>query len=332
MEKLRFLAQDFSGVLSVVISVVLFWITYKQTIGAKAERIISSNAELEKILLRRIVLENYIPTKIDILRLIESKARDFRVRDIELLSETQILDIVYARILESDLIPSDQRKILLEKINPILVGFELAPLEEHTVEEVKATKRILRMSQIIPVYIGLGTSIAGGIISLIPFFKGVDTTVIKAIPEFIATIATSFAIVIVLLKIVRLKAPQEDMPSKAKEITKYYNFEERVYRTLKNAGIVVKLSGPRDEGFDFFVAVRDKNYLIEVKSWSKSVGKFVIARTIERLRESANRIGVNESIIVVDDPYIKKYSDINMEGISIMTLGELMVYFKRNNI
>ena len=56
------------GIAGIAISVGLFFVGYRQTIGAKKERIRSANDETEKILVRRIVLEEYTPRVEDIAR------------------------------------------------------------------------------------------------------------------------------------------------------------------------------------------------------------------------------------------------------------------------
>jgi len=64
------------GILGIAVSVVLFLIGYRQTVGAKKERVAAADSEIEKILVRRIVLEGYVLKTADIERLAEGKARD----------------------------------------------------------------------------------------------------------------------------------------------------------------------------------------------------------------------------------------------------------------
>jgi len=78
------------GIGGIVVSIVLFLIGYRQTVGAKKERIKLANEDIEKILVRRIVQESITPSVVDLSRLLEGKARDFRVRVGDLLSESQI--------------------------------------------------------------------------------------------------------------------------------------------------------------------------------------------------------------------------------------------------
>ena len=95
------------GIAGIAVSVGLFFLGYRQTIGARKERTRSANEEIEKILVRRIVLEEYAPRVEDIARLIDGKARDFHVRPMDLLSEGQLLNNIFTRVVETDFIPRE---------------------------------------------------------------------------------------------------------------------------------------------------------------------------------------------------------------------------------
>ena len=58
------------AVVGILVSLVLFFIGYRQTVGARKERIFDCNAEIEKILVRRIVLDSCSAARIDVERLI----------------------------------------------------------------------------------------------------------------------------------------------------------------------------------------------------------------------------------------------------------------------
>ncbi len=83
------------GIAGIALSVLFFVAGYRQTIGAKKERANSANADVEKILVRRIFLESYTPRLGDISRLLEGKARDFRVRTEDLHTLSQVLNSIF---------------------------------------------------------------------------------------------------------------------------------------------------------------------------------------------------------------------------------------------
>ena len=105
--------------LGIVVSIILFWIAYRQTIGAKKERIKAANDKLIDTILRRVVLEDYHPKIEEINRIIEGKSRDFKVREKDLLSSAQILNTIYTRIFENDLITQELRDKNIEKLGSL---------------------------------------------------------------------------------------------------------------------------------------------------------------------------------------------------------------------
>jgi len=80
-------------IISAVISVFLFILGYRQTIGAKKERIKVANKNIENTLLRRLIFENFTPSIKGITKLTEGKARDHRVKHKDLLNPTQVNEL-----------------------------------------------------------------------------------------------------------------------------------------------------------------------------------------------------------------------------------------------
>ena len=116
--------------LGIFISIVLSLWGYRQIVSARRERIRAANSELEKVVIRRIVLESYQPTVDDLLRLIGGKAREHRIKRGDLLSETQLLEMVFAKITESDFMTQDRRNEVLERLSPVFAKIEKATEEE----------------------------------------------------------------------------------------------------------------------------------------------------------------------------------------------------------
>jgi len=72
--------EVFLSIAGIILSVLFFIIPYRRAVSARKERANSANAEVERIMLRRIFLESHTPRLDDIYRLLEGKARDFHVR------------------------------------------------------------------------------------------------------------------------------------------------------------------------------------------------------------------------------------------------------------
>jgi len=173
------------SILGIAISIILFFIGYRETIGAKKERIKSANSEVEKILVRRIVLEAYTPKPIDISRLLEGKSRDFKVKAGDMLSESGILNCIYTRIIETDLIAQEQREEILSRIIPILEEAEGAPIQEQKVMDFPSEQRKKHLYQnAVPFAIGIIASLIGGLVTIFPKIGTVDLNIETPISSY----------------------------------------------------------------------------------------------------------------------------------------------------
>jgi hypothetical protein len=326
-------------IIGILISVSLFLIGYRKTIGAKKERIAAANANLEKILLRRIVLEKWTPILLDLSRLIEGKARDYRVRSTELLSETQLLNMIYTRVLESDLIFTEQREEIIKRITPVLTTSESAPVKEEVFEEVLSSKKINWVAQVTIILMAIIASILGGIISVIPDIKNLPDKLTNIIPTSLSilptlsiTITISLGIIAIWYTISRWKNLQEEQPSKDSQVTGYIEFENDVRKILENSNLSIH-PDTVDQGYDYLVEKGGKKILLELKSWPKPLPDQIIRDAMNRLNDASKRVGATESIIVTKNK--NPMHDIIKElmshvGIKFMTLKELRNYLMHN--
>ena len=322
------MADYLLGVLGIAVSVGLFLLGYSQTVGAKKERIAAANTELERILVRRIVLEKYIPREIDISRVVEGKARDYRVRPAELLSESQTLNAVYTRIVESDLIPAEQRDEILGRITPALSASEAAPVQEEALQEAASTERRVRGTQAAIAMMAVLTSILGGLVSVLPEIGDIQAKLRELLPVIAGTAAASLAAIALFSLVVRLRGSQEETPNKAKEVSRYFEFESAVRKTLEKFGKVFASTGP--EGFDFIFERGGKKIAVEVKAWSRSVPPAILRDVGDRLAAAAQRAGASEAILVTStgsEPYSESLGE-NVH-IKVMGLKDLQNYVGR---
>lgn len=314
------------GIFGILISVTLFLIGYRTTVGARRERVAAANTDLEKTLLRRIVLDKYSPTLIDLSRLIDGKARDNRVRSGEMLSDNQVLTTLYTRVMESDLIPSEQREVMLGRIVPALSASEFEPIQEQAIEELAFSKRRLRQSYVTTALMAFLASGIGALIAVVPQLRTLQPELRRIFPLAAMTAAGSLAAIATAYAVFSLKSDQEsDLSSRASELSEYVNFEAQVQRVLEDIGAMVRPSRS-DQGFDFLLVEHmGKKLLIEVKAWLRPIPSAILGRLAERLRTEAKRIGADESIIVA------KASDESASGVvrvgegdvKIMTLRQL---------
>jgi hypothetical protein len=317
------------GILGIAISVGLFLIGYRQTVGAKKERVSSANAEVEKILVRRIVLESYTPALIDISRLLEGKARDFRIRVGDLLSESQILNCIFTRIIETDLITQTQREEILSRLLPLLTEAETAPVQEERVVELPSYHRervIYRIT--VPLTIALIASFVGGVVTMLPKLGALDTSIVKLLPALTASVALSLGLIAVLYTFYRIRESQQEvsLSSSSSALEQAINFERDVARTVEKAGLKLRPAGPRDRGYDFEVELNGRRVLIEVKAWTRPMPTGLILKIASALNESMKKSGASEALIVTKTPVDTRGLDLSENNVRIVTLRDLGHY------
>ncbi len=118
----------------VAVSLLFIYIAWRQTIGAKMVRVRLANEDLETILMKRVVLEGYQPSAEGLSRIISGKAREFNLRRGDLMDESQILDVIFTKIIESDLITQELRSDLIKRLSPMLDIIEAEQVRELSLQ------------------------------------------------------------------------------------------------------------------------------------------------------------------------------------------------------
>ncbi|UXH43980.1 hypothetical protein N5C46_20450 [Rossellomorea vietnamensis] len=317
----------------IFVSIILFLLGYRQTVGAKKERIRTANKEVEKILIRRIVNENFQLSIMDIKRLLEGKARDFKLKAEDLFFEEQILNSIYTRILETDLITQEQRNNILSKLLPIIEDMEKNIKNEESIfiNISNYSRSRTKIHSYISLIIALVASISGGLFTTIPFLRNDSVKIdlnIFIMTSIISLLAISF---IVILK--NFKESQQDIPlsNKSQVIENVINFEREVAKVISKQNYIVFPSSNRKENYDFSFNINTNDkVLIEVKSWKKPPSAAFIERTVTRLSEAVITEGARGGIIVIPE-YISFYKGKPNENIvKIMSLNEFKQFIKGN--
>jgi len=323
MTNLLAIGGDYWGILGILVSVGLFLVGYRQTIGAKKERVNSANGEVEKILVRRIVLEGYTPHVADLSRLLGGKARDFRVRSSDLLSEGELLTSIFTRILETDFLPQDKRDEILKRLNPVVIEAEGEPLTEQTLAAIPSARNRFMTPTAALVVMGFVTSLVGTLIAALPTAGGLDSKFSKLLPLMVATLAASAGIITALVTFFRFRESQEET-SKADVVSRYVGFEREVANVIAASGGQPE-TGALNSGYDFAVNQNGKKLLIEVKAWGRPMPARLIGQLAQRLRQIADREQATEAIIVTPSPLNVPHEVIG-PGVRLMTLRDLRNY------
>src|SRR5687767_5091893 len=106
-----------SGVLGVILTIVFFFVGYRQTIGARKERAGAANREILETFLRRFTLDTDFSVHYEEAeRFVAGKALDSRVKRSDVLSMDEIYSLLHARVISSDYVSAKKRKSVLEKL------------------------------------------------------------------------------------------------------------------------------------------------------------------------------------------------------------------------
>lgn len=255
----------FLTILSIFVSVVLFIISYRRIVSARRERVQAANTEMERILLKRIILESYKPAVNEISRVIEGKAQDFNLNKRYLKSESQLLNTLFTRIMESDFITPEKRIEIFSRLSPVLQKAEETPMEMLQASELPSAKKRFLARNIMPILLGIVASITGTLIAIIP--KRLEIAQFNTTFIIVGFIASLF-IISIIFAIYRMREEQEEITSES-SLLSAVKFEKEVTRALKKANVSFTIGG-RDIGADFIAKFRGKKFLIEVKAWSYS--------------------------------------------------------------
>lgn len=321
------MAVDIQTLVGIAASVFLFLLSYRQTIGAKKERVRIANNEIQQTIVKRIILESYTPNVADLSRLIDGKARDYRVKANDLMSITQILNTVFTRIIESDLIASDQREKILERLNPIIVTVEESPIKEAEIIEIKPTIELTSQRMLPPLIIGIIASTIGALLSILPYSQ--EETLQLLSNEIIIVFALSISIIALISIMFKIKESQEET-NKSSILENSLEFENEVGRLIEKFEVLKPRpyhDQPYESGYDYYIEIKGEGIIIEVKNWSKRFPINILQVTIDRLqRVLKSEENVKKAIIVTKNSI--NYPSEVLQGIpvKIMSFKEFRNY------
>ena len=306
----------------------MFFLGYRQTVGAKKERIINANAEVEKILVRRIVLENYKACSFDINRLLEGKARDFRVKVGDLYSDSQVLTNIFTRIMESDFIPQSQREDIVGRLTQILEKAETSPVQEGEISELPSSRQYFISKTLTPVVLAGVASVIGGLVTVLPEIGKVNINKEELFSIIFAVTGLSFTIIITVFFFYRLRESQEETTysSRSKLLKEYLDFERQVIGVIKKSGAKVSPASLRDRGYDFQVSIGGKKILVEIKSMPRRLPTSIIGQMIQKLSEEVDKSGADEGLLITKNSVELPKERLEGKSISIMSLDEFRNY------
>lgn len=308
--------------LGIIVSLILFVIGYRQTIGAKKERAKNANSSITRAIMKRMVLENYSPIYKDITRVIEGKAREFKVSVGDLLAEEQVLNSLFTEVFDSDLISPSQRVDIEDRINAVLNETEKEPIKATISDfrQYKAEKESRKESLTAMV---LSASLLGTLFTFMYSFYQTETIETDFLFSALIVLVGSVAI-ITALTTYRKSIEVETVSSKSSAAILANRFETDVAKVLTKSKFKFAIE-PRIGQLrpDFIVNLDGKKIAIEAKSWNGAVPLRTLRTTNDYLNKLVALDTIDEAILVTHkNDNIPRFV-FEDERVSVVSINEL---------
>lgn len=318
--------------IGITVSVLLFWLSYRQTIGAKKERTKNANSSVHTSIMRRMVLEDYTPKYKDISRVLEGKAREFTTTVNDMLSEEQVLNSVYTEVFNSDLIAPDQRLKIERKLDYLFESIE-EKTTNPTIQEFKNIKEQQKRRNESVFLLTLIVSILGAFSSVLYGFLTSPSTLINFNTEWLLSAVGVFVISILMITLSTIfRREKEESSIISQSSTKYSGvlFQIEVAKTIEKSGYEY-ITEPKIGAFipDFIINNNDKTVAIEAKSWKEVIPLSVLKNTIRKLEALSEEDGIDNVILVTKNSSPVKGILSKNSKVKIYTISDFYKYLKK---
>jgi len=283
------LEQYLLAIQGTIVSLVLFIVSYRQTIGARKERARAANAALERILLRRMVQDGYKPTPEEFALLREGLTRQYRVKTGEVADFDETVATLYTRVADSDFIPADRRELLLSTLVETL-AVPPAVLPVSRAPESQGGQRT---------FIGLlaiVASVAGSLLGALPFLGSVTSLLL---PEVLGAFGLSLGAISALI-IGRRVRDRSEIAQHSRASKTSREFEDAVRDALNRRHIPFDWNRGR-ASYDYRFAVSQGTVLLEAKFWRPWLPSAVFHQLSTALASAVRNEGASEAWVVVPD-------------------------------
>jgi hypothetical protein len=293
------------AVAGIAISLFLFYISYRQTIGAAKERVHAANTEIDSIIFKRTVLDGLSLTAPMVRQLTEGKALAHKVASSELHTVDEILSILFSATLESDFVPQEKRSALLQAITALSVSPGRGNLKEAEIIAAEKTRSSIAHRELVLATMAVIASLAGGLLSQLPNLGKISGQIFslgnrQALLTAVLVSTTSLLILSVTLWVLRFRASEEQSAYGA-ENRSSQSFERDVLKMLQRFRIPTNIAPP-ESSYDFDARIRGKRTAIEVKNWPRRVPASMIRFQIKKLKSLIDSGKAEQSLLITREP------------------------------
>lgn len=313
--------------LGILVSLILFVIGYRQTIGARKERAKNANSSVHRAIMRRMVLEDYAPAYTDVTRLIEGKAREFQVSLNILFSEEQVLNSLYTEVFDSDLISPSQRVEIEKRLNECFTKLDDEPSKPSFSEfqQLRVERKSMKDSLTVMV---LAASMLGALSSVLFKFIETKTLEVEWLFSGVGVLVASVA-VLSSLSIFRKSKEVEVSLSRGSAQIISSEFESDIAKILMKNKFDFTIE-PRVGNLrpDFLVRHNGKVIAIEAKSWDKSVPMHFMRRTLDYMNQLVQSENIDQAILVTTKNAVVPIGKLENDNISVVSISGLAAALK----
>jgi hypothetical protein len=312
--------------LGLLVSIVLFVVGYRQTIGARKERVRSANTSLARAVLRRLVLEQYEPSIADLNHLIDGKAREFQVRPADLAPPENILTELFSTVFDNDLISPDRRTEIERTLRRALNELEQPPETEHPSDQSASAPSSFYRSAIV---LAVMTALVGSASSLLPQVLRGELLDQRMLLAAVGVFVASVGLIASILTLRRAREEPGEIAS-TRGFGHGAEFEARVAHALDKAGLAYRANVISPGGqADFLVATLRGELLLEVKAWPSAVPISYQQRTLDQVSRLKKAFGAIDAMIVIPDASLIPAPILKNDVAAFVSLKELVARVKR---
>lgn len=315
--------------LGIAVSVFLFLVGYRQTVGARKERARAASSTLKRALLRRLVSEGYTPSLEDVGLLLSAKARDVAVSSDDLSTPDQLLEALYVEVFESELITGTQREELTRRLLTALRPPASAParaiVRAEMLSESVSVGRLPRYSTGV---MALIATTGGALVTLLATLRsGTSSTLIALGSAGIALLGGAAAILAIeFLRQSRRSGGEPDIRPPA---TSAAEFEWKIARALEEAGLDYELNASAGSAqVDFLLRHGKSTAIVEARQWRRTIPLSAVSLTLELVRYMRSEAKADHAFVVVPDVRALPRSVREREGVAIVSTEELLARLK----
>jgi hypothetical protein len=320
--------------LGILVSIVLFLVGYRQTIGAKKERVQNANSAVHRAILRRMVLENYTPRSRDIARIVEGKAREFKVAPEDLNSESQILTQLFTSVFDNDFIAPAQRTDIEKRLDEVLG--ELIKEDEPISRAQRLPSEVRETRNIYVIVMGVATSMLGAVTALIYTLtkerfsaRTAELFDIKLLIPIAGVFLASLASVAVISVLKRTRERSDEVASQRSLMQEGIALEREIANLLRKNKLRFQVQ-PQMGNFrpDFLFEVGGRKIAIEGLAASGQPPLRFLGRIQDQLWASLKNNDLSEIVVVTKAPISTTEGMIGNEGVRFLNIKELDTYLQ----